>query len=1398
MRAALIAAVVLLVATQVGCSGGKGDDSSAPGPVDSARSGFRAAPAQAVADGATAVTLTVTARDANGTALAGKVAVFAVTGTANQLSATTATTDASGVATVTLSSTKAEAKAASVEVDGVAVAEHAAVTFTPGAPSLSATAVAAAPSAITTGGPGTTVTITVVDDQGNPITGVVVTLSSSQAGDSIVQPQATGADGVATGTLAGTAAGSRTVTAWIAGSPVLATATVLVAAAGPSAAASTFTGPGSSVVADGSAQAIFTLHLADPYGNPVSSEAVTFGTTGGTLSATSATTGTDGSAAVALTSTAAGGATVTATFGSELLQATATFVAGPPAALVFDAQPASGTAGATLAVTQVSARDAHGNVTAPPGNVTLSLASAPAGAVLPGTTTAAPSGNAATFADLSVQKSGSYTLRATSGTLQVECVPFTVAPAAAAALAFTAGPPSSVAAGASFGATVEVRDAYGNLVPSTAAMSLSLAPSGTLHGTATVPASGGVASFTGLSVNEAAPGYALAASSSGLSSATSSSFSVTPADPAALAFRVQPTNAVAGASISPAVEVAVQDAYGNLVIAGTTSVSLALQGGTTGAALSGGGATSTVNGTAVFAGLSVNKAGTGYALVATDPTLRAYSQAFDIAAGAPDASTSDVAASPTTLAAGGTCQITVTVRDAYGNPVPSVTVTLEASGAASTLTQPAATGADGTATGSITATLAGARTITGRLPGGIAITTTATVTFIAGPASAAYSTLVASPTSAPDDGTPVSLTATVKDAYGNPISGATVTLSSTGTATFTQPGPTDASGVATGSVKSHVLGTQTITATSGSTAVATADVSFTAAPPSASLSTVAVDQSFVPADGTTAANVTVTVRDTANRVMSGQTVALAYSGTASIAPASAATDASGVATFQVTASAVTSGNVTATVNPGSGQVVLTASPALAFVALVDGQVCTVAAQCSSNACVDQVCCGADATDPSHRPASCALGDTKLFCHGCAEAATIGTCEPIAVVPQSSDVAASDVGARASRSSFDSAPAGPFLVAWVDTRNRAKGEIFCSVVPITSAASAPVDLTSNVPLLAQAVMTAPVVSYSPATNDFPVIWIDGRDTSLSGSVLNVRQTLRLARIGTAGTPVTLAGGVYQRALLGSANRVIPSHAFALATTAGGVRAGDAYFSSSPTSTDVRFITFDLDGNNVTPPYVLEAIVSVSIGAVTAVAADPNGDGWAVAYRNDVGKIKLALLRQAASFPDGNAPVPAVAPFEIDQANTDSNVSVNFRPAVAGVSAAEYLVVWDKTVGSERRVFARRFDASNLSPIGTAPIQLTTAGTTQRRAQMSWLSTEFGLSYEDARGGIYFQRRYYDLSEVPSSEIPLAGGTTLSNSPQVLGLSTGYAVMYVNPAISGGTSDVMVSRTLSCSP
>ena len=89
-------------------------------------------------------------------------------------------------------------------------------------------------------------------------------------------------------------------------------------------------------------------------------------------------------------------------------------------------------------------------------------------------------------------------------------------------------PPGSVDAGSAFGLVVVAEDGFGNVDPTfngSETLALANNPGGaTLGGARTVAASGGIATFGGLTVDHAGSGYTLQVTSSGLTPAVTTSF----------------------------------------------------------------------------------------------------------------------------------------------------------------------------------------------------------------------------------------------------------------------------------------------------------------------------------------------------------------------------------------------------------------------------------------------------------------------------------------------------------------------------------------------------------------------------------------------------------------------------------------------------------------------------------------------------------------------------------------------------------------------------------------------------------------------------------------------------------------------------------------------------------
>ncbi|HEV8410353.1 MAG TPA: Ig-like domain-containing protein, partial [Gemmatimonadaceae bacterium] len=166
----------------------------------------------------------------------------------------------------------------------------------------------------------------------------------------------------------------------------------------------------------------------------------------------------------------------------------------------------------------------------------------------------------------------------------------------------------------------------------------------------------------------------------------------------------QPTNTTAGFPISPAIVVTAKDASNNVATSFVGSVSLAIGANPGGATLSGPPSVTAVAGVAVFNSMSLNKAGTGYTLVASSSGVTsATTSTFNITAGAAAtlAITGGQSQSGNTLTPLAT-PLAVTVTDASGNPVSGVTVNWATSGGASMSPVSSVTNASGVATSSWT------------------------------------------------------------------------------------------------------------------------------------------------------------------------------------------------------------------------------------------------------------------------------------------------------------------------------------------------------------------------------------------------------------------------------------------------------------------------------------------------------------------------------------------------------------------------------------------------------------------------------------------------------------------------------------------------------------------------
>jgi len=379
------------------------------------------------------------------------------------------------------------------------------------------------------------------------------------------------------------------------------------------------------------------VKVVDASGGGVPGLAVIWTTTypGGSDLDTS-TTNADGLAQLVVTlDTLAGSYTITAASAALApVTFTLTCTPGPAAKLVYLVQPSNVVVLAPISpAIQVAVRDQWGNpVTTSSMSIQIWITSGTgaAGATLSGANIKAAVQGVATFTDLSIDKVATgYTLAALSaGVAGAWSTPFNVGPGVATGLAFSPLRPSDGTAGSPvLAVAVEIVDRLGNLVSSaqdsvTVRITAGAGPSGaTLSGIAIQRASGGVAVFSGLSLDKAGD-YGLTATARGLDSATSAAFHVGPAAAAALSFLDQPTAVTAWDTISPTVRVTVLDRFGNLTDSATNvSMGIATGAGTPGATLLGTLVRPAADGYASFGDLSVDKAGPGYRLAASGPGL---------------------------------------------------------------------------------------------------------------------------------------------------------------------------------------------------------------------------------------------------------------------------------------------------------------------------------------------------------------------------------------------------------------------------------------------------------------------------------------------------------------------------------------------------------------------------------------------------------------------------------------------------------------------------------------------------------------------------------------------------------------------------------------------------------
>ncbi|MCX8964531.1 hypothetical protein EHW66_05755 [Erwinia psidii] len=269
-----------------------------------------------------------------------------------------------------------------------------------------------------------------------------------------------------------------------------------------------------------------------------------------------------------------------------------------------------------------------------------------------------------------------------------------------------------------------------------------------------------------------------------------------------------------------------------------------------------------------------------------------------------------------------TASLAVTVTDANENLVANQAVSLTAAADLLLSAGSVTTGSDGTATLTATSNTAATLTVTATANGS---TATADVTFVADRSTATVTSLEATPASnlTADGKTQSVLTAVVKDAQNNLVSGMTVTFSADNQAQLSSPkATTDNNGQISITVTSRRAGNSVLKATVNDSTTSTT-ITFVADRSTAVIGSLTVTTDNATADGKAANALQVTVVDGNGNPVADQVVALSAAEGLTLSAASVTTGSDGTASLTATSTTAATLTVTAKANGSSASAEIT-------------------------------------------------------------------------------------------------------------------------------------------------------------------------------------------------------------------------------------------------------------------------------------------------------------------------------------------------------------------------------------------------------------------------------------------------------------------------------------------
>ncbi|GCH43837.1 adhesin [Escherichia coli] len=845
----------------------------------------------AVADGAMANMLQVKVTDAFGNTLAGQtVSVLAGNGATT---ASTVTTQPDGTVEISVTSQTAGTSVVTASINNSSQSRN--VTFIADVRTAKiADLEVIKDGSEADGSTANTLRARVTDAFGNALAGQTVSVLADN-GATVALTETTKPDGTAEISVTSQTAGVSAVTVSINNSSQSRNVTFIADVRTAQIAELVVIKDGSE--ADGSTANTLRVRVTDAFGNALAGQTVSVLADNGATVAPTVTTQPDGTVEISVTSQTAGTSTVTASINSSSQSRNVTFIADVSTAQIASLEVTQDNAvadGATANTLRVRVTDAFGNA-------------------LAGQTVSVLAGNGATTAPtVTTQPDGTVEISVTSQTAGISAVTASinnssqsrnvtfiadVRTAKIADLVVTRD--NSVADGAMANTLrVRVTDAFGNTLAGQT-VSVMADNSATVSPTVTTEPDGTVE----ISVTSQTAGVSAVTASINNSSLSQSVKFIADVRTAQIAdLVVIKDGSEADGSTANTLQVRVTDAFGNALAGQTVSVTADNSAMVASTVITGPDGTVEISVTSQIAGTSAVTASINNSSLSRNVTFVA------------DVSTAQIAVlevtQDNTVADGATANtLQVKVTDAFGNALAGQTVSVMADNGA-TVAPTMTTKPDGTVEISVTSQTAGTSAVTATINSS---SQSRNVTFVADVRTAKIADLVVSQDNAVADGsTANTLRARVTDAFGNALTGQTVSVLAGNGATTAPTVTTQPDGTVEISVTSQTAGISAVTATINNS-TASQNVTFVADVRTAKIADLVVIKDDSVADGAMANTLRVRVTDAFGNTLAGQTVSVLADNGATTAP-TVTTQPDGTVEISVSSQTAGISAVTATIN----------------------------------------------------------------------------------------------------------------------------------------------------------------------------------------------------------------------------------------------------------------------------------------------------------------------------------------------------------------------------------------------------------------------------------------------------------------------------------------------------